>query len=166
MSNPLLRPDDRFQPKQIAQPDGSNPFSEGDGVLEAESSAPARGDHSFAPPSSTAERPFVPQYETSADHRGVQLLALTGIAGVAALAGLAVSYIGWVLPVLGAIPAGTVIFLAADDLRTMKLGGRNREGRPFTILALVLSIVIEIVIALMSYAFFTWELRFLPPWIQ
>lgn len=166
MSNPLLRPDDRFQPKQIGQADGSNPFSEGDAILEAESSAPTRGAGTFAPPASTAERPFVPQYETTADHRGALLLFLTGIAGAAGLSGLAALYIGWVFPILGLIPAGTVLFLAAEDLRMMRLGAKNVSGKPLTIIALVLSVFVVLGNALVIWFCFSWEIPILPEWMQ
>ena len=166
MSNPLLRPDDRFQPKQLGQGDGANPFSEGEAILEAEASAPVRASNTFAPPGSTSERPFVPQYETTADHRGAQLMFLTGVAAVAALSGLGVLYLGWILPILGLVPAGTVIFLAAEDLRMMKLGARDRKGKPLTIMALVFSIVVLLATALMIWAFVYWELAILPEWMQ
>jgi hypothetical protein len=162
MSNPLLRPDDRFQPKSIVGADGSNPFSEGEGLLEAEATAPPRGEGVFAPPGSTAGRPFVPQYETTAEHRGRLLLFLTGIAAAAAMSGLFASYIGWLFPILGLIPAGTVIFLAAEDLRMMKLGGRNAEGRFQTILAMLLSIVAVISSALIIWACIAREISLLP----
>lgn len=166
MSNPLLRPDDRFQPKQIGQGDGANPFSEGEAILEAESAAAPRRSGTFAPPSSTAERPFVPQYETTADHRGVQLLFLTGVAGVAALMGFGVAYLGWILPMLGLIPAGTVIFLAAEDLRMMRVGARNVVGRPFTVMALVLSVLLIVGIGLEIWLFISWEMSLLPEWLK
>lgn len=166
MTNPLLRPDDRFQPKKLGQADGSNPFSEGDAILEAESSAPTRGPGTFAPPASTAERPFVPQYETTADHRGSLLLGLTGIAGLAGLSALASVWIGWVFPILGLIPAGTVIFLAAEDLRMMKLGAKNVQGKPFTIIALVLSVFVILGNSLAIWLCLQWEIPLLPEWMQ
>ncbi len=165
MSNPLLRPDDRFQPKKIGGADGANPFSEGDGVLEAESTAPTRGPGTFAPPASTAERPFVPQYETTKDARGPLLLFLTGVAGAGGLSGLAAVYIGWVFPILGLIPAGTAFFLAAEDLRMMRVGGRDRKGKPLTVIALVLSVFVIVGNALVIWWCVQWEVSILPEWM-
>ncbi|WP_425619292.1 hypothetical protein NA78x_003030 [Anatilimnocola sp. NA78] len=168
MSNPLLRPDDpRFQPKQVEQADGTNPFSEGDAVLEAEAEAgKQKKDALSAPMGAGSERPFVPQYEMTADHRAGLLLTLTSIAIlgslVAWLAAASIFYVGWLLPLFGIVPSFAVIFLAMDDLKTMHLGARNPEGRTLTILALTLSIFMTICIlagvGLMVY----WGMSILP----
>jgi len=169
MSNPLLKPDDpRFQPKQVEQADGTNPFSEGDAVLEAEAEAGKQAKSALAAPMGAgSERPFVPQYEMTADHRAGLLLTLSGIAIVGALiawlAAASVFYVGWLLPLLGIVPSFAVIFMASEDLKTMRLGARNPEGRTLTMLALTLSIFVTICIltgvGLMVY----WGMSILPP---
>ena len=53
MSNPLLRPDDRFRKQELSQPGGSNPYAEGDGVLDAEADAAGREKNVFSAPAGT-----------------------------------------------------------------------------------------------------------------
>jgi hypothetical protein len=144
MSNPLLKPDDpRFQPRPLTKADGSNPFAEGEAVLEAEAAGskagPDRVGSAFTAPAATDERPFRVQYELTAPHRGGLLLVMSVISMLGAILGAFVMYLGWVLPLLALVPALTVIFLAVEDLKMMKLGGRDPAGRAATIAALVIS---------------------------
>jgi hypothetical protein len=172
MSNPLLRPDDpRFRRKDLQQPDGTNPFSEGDGVLEAESdrAQQAQADRQqnvFAAPSNHGGRPFVPQYELTADHRGGLLLGLSSIGSVAAILSWLVvgDYVGlgWLFPLLGIVPAVTAIFLAADDLRMMRLGARDPAGRGLTLTALVISTVSVLILVVGVIALIYWGYSGLP----
>lgn len=167
MTNPLLRPDDpRFRPKKIGEHADANPFSEGDAVLEAEAGSAARNANSFAPPAADSSRPFLPQYQVTAEHRAWLFLALDGISLSLCALGLFVTWIGYVLPLLGIVPAVVVVFLAADDLRMMRLGGRNPEGRGLTILALVLGAIIPLAIGLMCGLFFYFQWSLLPDWIS
>lgn len=144
MSNPLLRPDDpRFQPRQVQQPDGTNPFSEGEALLDAAAASQERRDNVFAPPADDGGRPFVPHYELTADHRGGLLLALSSIGIIASLTGWlvigGVMSVGWLFPLLGVVPAFTVVFMAYEDLKMMRLGGRDSAGRGLTRTALIIS---------------------------
>ncbi len=164
MSNPLLQPDDRFRPKKVA--DDANPFSEGDGVLEADAArAGARQANTFAAAAADTSRPFLPQYIATAEHRGWLLLFIDAISLAAAGVGIFVFWAGYVLPLLGIIPAVTVIFLAAEDLRMMRLGGRNPEGRGLTIAALLIAALLTIGLSAMCgmFAYFEWSL--LPEWM-
>jgi hypothetical protein len=172
MSNPLLRPDDpRFRRKDLQQSDGTNPFSEGDGVLEAESESGKQGQadrqqNVFAAPSNQGGRPFVPQYEMTADHRGGLLLGLSSIGSVAAILSWLVAgdYVGlgWLFPLLGMVPAVTAIFMAADDLRMMRMGARDPAGRGMTISALVIGVVSVITLATGIGALIYWGISWLP----
>ncbi|QDU28324.1 hypothetical protein ETAA8_34240 [Anatilimnocola aggregata] len=169
MSNPLLRPDDpRFRKQQISQADGANPYAEGDGVLEAEADAASTRDkNSFAAPASSGGRPFVPQYEVTADHRAGLLLILTSItilaSGVAWLTATSFMLVGWLLPLIGIVPSIAVVFLAADDLRTMRLGARDPAGRTLTLLALWLSAFTTITILTATGLMIYWGISILPP---
>jgi hypothetical protein len=166
MTNPLLRPDDRFRPKKIAEQAEANPFSEGDAVLEAEAAAAARNSNSFAPAGSgDTSRPYLPQYQTTAEHRAWLLLALDGISLFAGLMGVLVMWLGYLIPLLGIVPAVVAFFLAADDLRMMRLGGRNPDGRSLTILALVLGVVFPVAIGVMCGLFYYFEWSLFPDWL-
>lgn len=171
MSNPLLRPDDpRFQPRQMTQADGTNPFAEGDAVLEAEAAnaagSPASRAGTFTAPTPTDERPFRVQYELTAPHRGGMLLILSVVSLVGALLGGLVTYLGWVLPLLAIVPAATVIFLAMEDLRMMKLGGRDPAGRGLTRAALFVSSLLALGLCTMVGLFIYWGMNILPEWME
>jgi hypothetical protein len=165
MSNPLLKPDDRFQPRQIVQADGTNPFAEGDAVLEAEAVAPERSGNTFAAPAASDELPFRPQYEMTADHRGGTLLILSLFTLGGACLGPFVSWIGFLLPLLAIVPAATVIFLAADDLKMMRLGGRNRDGWAMTLAALIICTVLLVGLIAMIALFIYWGWQLIPEWM-
>jgi|GEM_PF-6101401 len=165
MSNPLLTPDDRFRPKKVEDLQ-ANPFSEGDAVLEAsDAAAGARQNNTFAPGAADSSRPFLPQYVMTAEHRGRLLLLLDGISLVAGCFGALVMWMGYVLPLLGIVPAVTVIFLAADDLRTMRLGARNPEGRGITLFALIFAALLTVSLAVMCGLFAWWRVGLLPDWL-
>ena len=165
MTNPLLTPDDRFKPKKIGEAD-ANPFSEGDAVLEAEASSAARQQNAFAPAATDSSRPFLPQYEVTVGHRAWLLLLLDLISFFAGFLGVLVLLIGWILPLTGLVPAGLVVFLAADDLRTMRSGGRDPAGRPLTILALILAVLLTLGIGAMCGLFYYWKVPLIPLWMQ
>lgn len=166
MTNPLLRPDDpRFRPKKVAGDADANPFSEGDAVLDAEATAPNRNTNTFAPAATDSSRPFLPQYVMTADHRGWLLLALDLISFFACLLGVLVNWIGYALPLLGIMPAVVVVFLAAEDLRMMKLGGRNPAGQSITRLALGVAVFLTLAIATMCGLFFYFRFSVLPLWM-
>lgn len=166
MTNPLLRPDDRFRPKKVAEHTEANPFSEGDAVLEAEAALAARAANSFAPAASAdSSRPYLPQYQVTAEHRGWLLLLLDMISLGACLLGVLVMWLGYILPLMGIVPGVVVVFLAADDLRMMRLGGRNPEGRGLTIVALVLGAVIPLVIGVMCGLFYYFGWSLFPDWL-
>jgi hypothetical protein len=163
MSNPLLKPDDpRFRPKQLTQADGANPFAEGDAVLEAEAVTPKREGNAFAAPAGGDNLPFLPHYETTAAHRGGMLLMLTAISILGACLSIFVGYLGWLLPLLAIVPAGVVIFLAADDLKMMRLGGRDPSGRALTLTALILSSFLVVGIAVVVGLLIYWGWNLLP----
>ena len=165
MSNPLLTPDDRFRPKKVEDLKG-NPFQEGDAVLEAaEAAETARRDNTFAPGAADSSRPFLPQYVTTAEHRGVLLLALDGLSLVAGCLGFLAAFLGYVLPLLGLVPAVAVLFMAADDLRMMRLGGRNPEGRLMTVFSLIFAVILIVVISAMCGLFAYWRVPILPDWM-
>ncbi len=167
MSNPLLKPDDpRFRPKQIVQPDGGNPFSEGEAVLEATGEAGPRSTNTFASPTIEGGRPFIPQYEQTADHRGGLLLSLISVTFVGGLLGLFYGWLGLVLPFLSIVPAVAVIFMASEDLKMMKLGGRDPAGRTLTIIALILAVVLTLIIATMIGLLVYWGVSFFPDFFQ
>lgn len=163
MTNPLLQPDDRFRPKKVAD----DTFSEGDGVLEADAArAGARQANTFAAAAADSSRPFLPQYVMTAEHRGWLLLLIDGISLAAGCIGIFVYWTGYILPLLGIIPAVTVIFLAADDLRMMQLGGRNPEGRGLTIAALIIAAFLTIGISVMCGLFAYWRISVIPEWMM
>jgi hypothetical protein len=167
MTNPLLQPDDRFRPKKLTDADDANPFSEGDGVLEADAArAGARQGNTFAAAAADTSRPFLPQYITTAEHRGWLLLFIDGISLAAGCVGIFVYWMGYVLPLLGIIPAVTVIFLAADDLRMMRLGGRDPAGRGLTILALIIAALLTLGISAMCGLFAYWRISLMPEWMS
>jgi hypothetical protein len=167
MTNPLLRPDDpRFKPKKVADDAEANPFSEGDAVLDAEATAPNRSENTFAPAANDSSRPFLPQYVVTAEHRGWLLLLLDLISLGACLLGVLVNLIGYVLPLLGIMPAVVVVFLAAEDLRMMRLGGRNPDGRSMTLLALVVGAILTIAIATMCGLFYYFNFSLFPGWLM
>lgn len=160
MTNPLLQPDDRFRPTTFGS--GENPFAEGDAVLDAEAARGTRAENNFAPTAADAGRPFLPQYVVTAEHRGWLLLLIDSVSMLAAGFGLLVVWTGYVLPLLGIIPAVTVINLAADDLRMMRLGGRNPEGRTLTIIALILAAVLAVGLSVMCGLFYFWQFELFP----
>jgi hypothetical protein len=166
MTNPLLQPDDRFRPRQSVRADGSNPFAEGDALLEAEAGRPERAAGTFAAPVASDQTPFQPQYEVTAEHRGGMLLIMSLICLAGACLGTLVSWVGWLLPLLAIVPGVTVIFLAAEDLKMMRLGGRNPEGRLLTWVALILSTLMVLILGTMIGFFIYWGMNLIPEWMQ
>ena len=165
MSNPLLTPDDRFRPRKVEDL-RDNPFQEGDAILDAsEAAEAARQQNTFAPGAADSSRPFLPQYETTANHRGALLLALDAVSLFAGCLGVFVAWLGYALPLLGIVPAVTVFFLAADDLRTMRLGARNPEGRVMTLFALIFAAILMLSIGAMCGLFAWWGIPVLPEWM-
>jgi hypothetical protein len=165
MSNPLLTPDDRFRPRKVEDL-RDNPFQEGDAILDAsEAAEAARQQNTFAPGAADSSRPFLPQYETTANHRGVLLLVLDAVSLFAGCLGVFVAWLGYALPLLGIVPAVTVFFLAADDLRTMRLGARNPEGRVMTLFALIFAAILMLSIGAMCGLFAWWGIPVLPEWM-
>ncbi|WP_254508622.1 hypothetical protein [Anatilimnocola floriformis] len=165
MSNPLLTPDDRFRPKRVEDL-RDNPFQEGEAIIEAsDAAAAARQQNTFAPGAADSSRPFLPRYETTVEHRGVLLLALDGVSLLAGCLGIFASWLGYVLPLLGIVPAVVVLFLAADDLRSMRTGARNPEGRTMTIFALLFAVILIVAISAMCGLFAYWRVKILPDWM-
>ena len=109
----------------------------------------------------------MPQYEVTTDHRAGLLLILSTItmlaSGVAWFTASSYMVVGWLLPVFGMMPAVAVIFMAADDLRTMRLGARDPAGRNLTLLALSLSAFTTIAILTAAGLMIYWGITVLPP---
>jgi hypothetical protein len=111
---------------------GNNRFAEPDEAKSAEGSKPAAG--VFAA-SSAAEKPYQPRYETTAQSRGVFLLALAilGLAGVGTGFSSILGWtLGWIFPLVALVASATAWLLAYQDLAAMKSGAMDDEGRAMT----------------------------------
>lgn len=142
MSNPILKPNDpRFTKPSPFDLEGKNRFSEANEVVTA--SAVNEDGSTFVDEnrySASAEStPYQPRFEVSQGHRGVLLLvlAVTGLVGslfgISSLAGWWV--LGWVFSFLAIIPAGCALGLGWQDLRAIRLGAMDPNGRNLTQIA-------------------------------
>lgn len=142
MSNPLLRPNDpRFTKPSLLDAEGKNLFSEGNEVVPAsavnEDGSTVADENVYAP--SAVDAPYQPRYEVSQGHRGALLmvLAITGLMGallgISSLAGWWV--LGWVPAFLAIVPSGCAMGLGWQDLRAMRMGAMDPQGRNMTQLA-------------------------------
>jgi hypothetical protein len=150
MSNPLLKPGDpRFAKPTVVDVTGQNRFAERDPAeqerLEAEAAADAgAAGTAYSATPATSERPFQPQYETTAPSREPLLLTLAGLGLAGALCGAlslsGIYHAGWLVPLCAVFAAGPAWVLAYKDLGEMHLGGRDASGRSPTLLALGLGV--------------------------
>jgi hypothetical protein len=152
MSNPLLKPGDpRFAKPSPIDAAGQNRFAELDEVEataveqtgDQTSDAKTAADIYAATPAGS-QLPFQPQYETTAPSRERLLLVLAGIGMVGVACGaislLDIYNTGWLLPLCAVFAAGPAWVLAYMDLGEMRFGGRDREGRQQTLLAMWLGV--------------------------
>jgi hypothetical protein len=137
MSNPLLRPNDpRFSRPNITDDAGKNRFAEPDEAKAVEGSQQTA---SVFAAGSAADKPYQPRYETTANSRGVYLLALAilGLAGVGTGFSSLVGWsLGWVFPLVSLVASATAWLLAYQDLAAMKSGAMDDEGRTMTRVAM------------------------------
>jgi hypothetical protein len=136
MSNPLLKPNDpRFSRPNITDGEGKNRFAEPDEAKSAEGGKPAGVFASGSAPG----KPYNPRYETTAQSRGVFLLALAilGLAGVGTgFSSLLGWTLGWVFPLVAIVASATAWLLAYQDLAVMKSGAMDDEGQAMTRVAM------------------------------
>lgn len=162
MSNPLLRPGDpRFQKPTVVDASGANRFAEAPEVAEAEG---ANGDLYSA--GGSLDKPYQPEYETTARPRGGLLLVLAsfGLAGAATtvVSMTGVLVMGWILPLCTLPMSAAAVYLALEELKLMKLGAMEDSGRTTTRLALWIGLV-GVAASLLTIAAMIWMgLSFLP----
>lgn len=131
MSNPLLKPNDpRFQKPDIRDQAGQNLFGEAK-PADAKSAA---DEGVFTAAAVEDARPYEPKYEAQQASRVVLLTTLAAIAwgcgvfGSISLTGFL--SLGWILPLLGIVPAATAWLLAHDELKTIQTGAIDESARP------------------------------------
>jgi hypothetical protein len=128
MSNPLLRPNDgRFQPPNLADEEGKNPFAEAESP-QGESG----GTDVYAATAAGDARPYVPQYDVQQEARPRLLLSLSGLGWLGGLLG-GVSLVGlydtgWICPLLGVGPAAAGWLLAHSDLKAIEAGAMDASA--------------------------------------
>jgi len=131
MSNPLLKPNDpRFQKPEIRDDAGQNRFGE----AQPAKAKSQDGESVFAAGAGDDARPYEPKYEAQQASR---VFLLTTLAAIAWLCGVFGSIsltrflsLGWILPLLGIVPAAAAWLLAHEELRTIQTGAIDESARP------------------------------------
>lgn len=146
MSNPLLKPGDpRFSKPSLIDAAGQNRFADQDPAEENSPDSATASDASqsaepYVAPSASSELPFQPHYETTAASRETLHLILASIGLAGALSGaaslLGIFHLGWFVPLCAVVASASAAVMAYKDLGEMHVGGRDSQGRQFTLLAM------------------------------
>jgi len=163
MSNPLLKPNDpRFQKPEIRDAAGQNQFGE---AQPADSKSAAK-EGVFAAAATDDARPYEPRFEA---HQASRVVLLTTLASIAWLCGVFGSIsltgflsLGWILPLLGIVPAATAWLLGHEELKTIQTGAIDESARPGTRRAYWMGFI-GLLICLAVMAAMIWQkMTFLP----
>jgi hypothetical protein len=144
MSNPIIKSNDaRFFRPTLVDDQGKNRFADPDAPAEVAVGDAVEGCGVFASTSASSERPYTPQYETTAASRGVLLLVLglVGLAGAGVTSFSLFTVVGWLFPLCGLGPSMAAWILAYGDLRAMTAGAREEAGRGITTVAMIVGIL-------------------------
>lgn len=153
MTNPLLRPDDRFRRTPLVDEAGRSVFGDETPEIKQDNFNPNHAPHTpaasseanpLAPPSPTADPSYQPTYQTMLPHRayGISWLSACGFLFTCLLIVPFVSeYVGYgiIFGFLGVILSVVAVLQAYEELSGMSRGAIDASGRDTLIIAYCLA---------------------------